>query len=77
MATALFIDCSINRYFSAEAPNNYAFKIYGKEFDRRKSLTFPKINLKGQQVGLNLVAHQVLQGDQELHCLLKRILRLK
>lgn len=79
MATALFIDCSINRYFSAEVPRkNYIFKIYRKDFfNRRKSLTFPKINLKGQQVGLNLVAHQVLQGDQELHCLLQRILRLK
>lgn len=51
--------------------------MYSKNSDRKNFLTFPKINLKSQQVGLNLVAYQVLQGDQELHCLLQRILRLK
>lgn len=63
--------------FLQKSPKNYTFEMDRKEFDRRKPLTFPKINLKGQQVGLNLVAHQVLQGDQELHRLLQRILRLK
>lgn len=45
--------------------------------DTGNLLTFPKINLKSQQVGFDLVAHQVLQGDQEFHRLLQRILRLQ
>lgn len=77
IATALFIDWSINRNFSVGVKAKGFFALFGEKCDSRNPLTFPKINLKGQQVGLNLVAHQVLQGDQELHCLLQRILRLK
>lgn len=32
-------------------------------------LTFPEVDLEGQEVGLDIVAHQVLQRDQEPHCL--------
>lgn len=39
-------------------------------------LTFPEVDLEGQEVGLDIVAHQVLQRDQEPHCLFQRILRL-
>lgn len=40
------------------------------------SLTFPEVDLKGQQVSLDVVADQVLQRDQELHSFFQRILRL-
>lgn len=40
------------------------------------ALTFPEVDLEGQEVSLDLVAHQVLKRDQELHCLLQRILNL-
>lgn len=39
-------------------------------------LTFPEVDLEGQEMSFDLVAHQVLQGDQELHRLLQRVLRL-
>lgn len=50
--------------------------MYRNNSDKGNFLTFPKIDLKSQQVGLDLVAHQILQGDEELDCLLQRILRL-
>ena len=39
-------------------------------------LTFPEVDLEGQEVSLDLVPHQVLQRDQELHRLLQRTVRL-
>lgn len=39
-------------------------------------LTFPEVDLEGQEVSLDLVAHQILQRYHKLHCLLQRILWL-
>lgn len=40
-------------------------------------LTFPEVDLKSQQMSLNLFPHQVLKWDQELDCFIQRILRLE
>ena len=39
-------------------------------------LTFPEVDLKGQEMSFNVVTHKILQRDQELHCLLQRTLHL-
>lgn len=40
-------------------------------------LTFPEVDLEGQQVSFDLLAHQVLERDQELDCLVQRVLWLQ
>lgn len=61
-----------NHAVTLEVLNNLEYEtgFYLYEKDRQ---TFPEVDLEGQEVSLDLVAHEVLQRDQELHCLLQRI----